>query len=50
MNHDFHLKLPMHMVELKMNMIIDGNPHLIDTLNKSGNHSLYRKYDHFPSN
>ena len=50
MDHDFYLKLPMHMVELKMNMIIDGNPHLIDTLNKRVNQSLYRNFDHFPSN
>ena len=40
----------MHMVELKFNMIIAKNPHLISSLDRSFNHPLIRKYSIVPFN
>ena len=36
----------MHAIELKLIMIIAKNPHLINSLNRSHNHPLMRKYYH----
>ena len=40
----------MEMIELKLNMIISKNPHLINSLNRSINHLLFRKYSNIPFN
>ena len=44
MAYHFYIALPMPAVELKLNMIISKNPHLIKSLNRSHIHPLIRKY------
>ena len=44
MSCDFYIKQPMQRVELKLNKVFDKNPHLINALDKSANHTLFRKY------
>ena len=39
-----YIKHPMSAVELKINMIIAKNPHLINRLNRTFVHPLIRKY------
>ena len=46
MTYDYYIKPPMLAVELKLNMIITTNPHLIRSLNRSHIHPLIRKYSH----
>ena len=46
MTHDYSIKQQMHPVERKLNMIIDKNPHLINSLNRVYNHPLIRNYFH----
>ena len=41
---EFQIKQPLQMVELKLHIIIDGNPHLINALDRSVNHSLFQKF------
>ena len=41
---EFYIKQSMQMVELKKNMIIDENSHLINVLDKSVNQPYSRKY------
>ena len=36
----------MLMVEMKLNMIIEGNPYLINALDRSVNHDLIREYSY----
>ena len=40
----------MQMVELKLNMIKDKNPHLINAVDRSVNHPSIRKSTNNPSN
>ena len=42
--YDYYIQHPMQAVELKLNMIIAKNPHLINSLNRSHVHPLNRKY------
>ena len=46
MTYDYYIKTPMPAVELKLNMIISKNPHLIKSLNTSHIHPLIRKYSY----
>ena len=41
---------PMSMCERRLNLIIAKNPHLINSLDRSKNHPLIRKYSHIPIN
>ena len=43
MSCEFHITQPRQMVELKLKMIIDENPHLLNTLDRTVNHPLFRK-------
>ena len=43
MTYEFHIKRPMQMVELKLNMIIDEKPDFTIALDRSANHPLLRK-------
>ena len=43
MNYKYYSKQPLEMVELKSNMLIAKNPHLITSLNWVNNHPLIRK-------
>ena len=47
---EYYIKQPKHMVEFKLDMIIDKNPHLINALDRHVNHPLIRKYSHIPLN
>ena len=44
--YDFYIKHNTCAFELKLNMILAKNPHLINSLNRSHNHPLIRKYSH----
>ena len=44
--YDYYITRPMPAVELKLNMIISKNPHLIKSLNRSHVHPLIRKYSY----
>ena len=46
MTCDNYNKHPMQAIELKLNMIIAKNPHLINSTNRYHNHPLIRKYSH----
>ena len=48
--HEFYIKQPMQMVELKMNIIIDFNPHLLNRFDRSVKHLSNRKYSNIPLN
>ena len=37
---------PMQAIDIKSNMIIAKNPHLINSVNRSHNHPLSQKYSH----
>ena len=41
-------KRPMQMNELKLRMINDQNPYLMNAFNRNVNHTLNRKYSHIP--
>ena len=47
-SYDFYLEHNMPAVERKITMIIAGNPHLLNSLNRSHPHPLIRKYSHKP--
>ena len=49
-SYNHYIKLPMHAVELKLNMIIGKNPNLINSLNRFHNHPLIRNYSYIPFN
>ena len=40
MAYEYYIKQPTQMVELKLYMLIDKNPRLINTLERSVNHPL----------
>ena len=44
--YDNYIKHPMQAIELKLNMIIAKNPHLINSLERSHIHPLFRKNSH----
>ena len=44
MTHEQNIKQPIQAIELKLNIIIAKNPHLINLLNRFSNHPLIRKY------
>ena len=46
--HEFDIKQPKQMLELKLNMIIDENFRLINARDKNANHPLIRKYSDIP--
>ena len=46
MIYELHTKRSMQKCELNLNMIIDENPKLIITLDRSDNHIVIRKYSH----
>ena len=46
MTYGYYIKHPLPAVELKLNMIISKNPHLIKSLNRSHIHPLIRKYSY----
>ena len=44
MTYDNYIKHHMEAIELKLNMILAKNPHLINSLNRYHIHPLIRKY------
>ena len=44
--YDYYIQHSMPAVELKLNKTLAKNPHLINSLNRSHNHALNRKYSH----
>ena len=46
MTYDYYILHPMPSLELRLNMIISKNPHLIKSLNRSHIHPIIRKYSH----
>ena len=50
MNCEYCNKQSIQMVELTFNKKISRNPHLINALDRSFNHSLIRKYSFIPFN
>ena len=50
MTHEHYINQSMHMCEMKINMNIARNPHLINSLDRNKNHLLIRKYLHIPFN
>ena len=50
MTYNYYLKKPKPMVETRLNMIIAGNPKLINCLNRDISHPLIRKYNNIPFN
>ena len=50
MTHKHYPKQPMHMCGIKFNMNFTKNPQLINSLDRSKNHPLIRKYSHIPFN
>ena len=46
MAHDYYITRPMPAVELKLNMIISKNPHLIKSLNRSHFRPIIRNYSY----
>ena len=50
MTYKYYMNLPMSMVERRINFIIAKHPHLINTLDRTKNHPLIRKYSYIPFN
>ena len=50
MNYEYYIKQPMEMIEIRSNMNIANNPHLIKSFERSNNHPLIRKYNNVPFN
>ena len=48
MNYEYYLKQLMEIVDLKLNMIIFENVHLINSPDRTINHTLIRKYSNIP--
>ena len=46
MTHNYYITRPMPAVELKLNMNISKNPHIIKSLNRSHSHPLIQKYSY----
>ena len=50
MTYKHYINQPMSMCETRLDLIIAKNPHLINSLDRSKNHPLIRKYSHIPFN
>ena len=50
MTYEYYIKQPTQAAELRLNMIIAKNPHLINSLKRYFNHLFIRKYSHVPLN
>ena len=50
MTYECYIKQPMQIVELKLDMIIDNNPHLINALDRKVNHPSITKNRNIPFN
>ena len=50
MTYKYYKNLPLSMVERRTNFNIAKNPHLINTLDRTKNHPLIRKYSDIPFN
>ena len=50
MTYKYYINLPMSMVERRVNINIAKNPELINSLGRSKNHPLIRKYSPVPFN
>ena len=48
--YDFFNRRAMQLIELKLNMIIDNDPHLLKTLDRHVILSLNRKHSNIPFN
>ena len=46
MTYEYYIEHPMPAVELKLNMVLSKNPHLIKSLNRSHIHPLIRKFSY----
>ena len=46
LTYDYYIQDPMQAVEIKLNLIIAENPHLINSLNRYHIHPLIRKYSY----
>ena len=46
MTYKYYITCPMPAVELKLNMILSENPHLIKSLNRSHIHPSIQKYSY----
>ena len=50
MSYNYYIKNPLHMVEIRLNMIISGKPCLISASDRGVSHLLYRKFSLIPFN
>ena len=50
MTYEYYINQPMPALELRLNMIIAKNPESINSLDRTKNHPLIRKYSHIPFN
>ena len=50
MNCKYYFNQPMELIELNKNVIVSKNPHLINSLDRSINQPLIRKYSNKPFN
>ena len=50
MTYEYYINQPMQAYALKLNMIIDKNPSLLNALDRNKNHPLIRKFSHIPFN
>ena len=50
LTYEYYINQPMSMCEIKINMNIARNPHLINSLDRDKVHPLVRKYSHIPFN
>ena len=46
MSYKYYINQPMSMLERRINFIIARNPRLINSLDRTKNHPLIRKYSH----
>ena len=46
--YEVYINQPMQAIELRLNMIIAKNPHLIKALDRNKNYPLIRKHSHIP--
>ena len=46
MSYKYYINQPMSMIERRINFIIARNPQIINALDRTKNHPLFRKYSH----
>ena len=48
MKYEYRIEQPLQMVQINLKMIITNSPNLINSLGRSINHPLIRKYGNIP--